>query len=101
MNNWTIRKAGVKYCGNCNPKIDGIDLLTELKLLVGESITFVPWHEANIDLLLIISGCVTDCASRPNYHGPTIVLADLPVDPGFASKRDLLLALKVKIDHIR
>lgn len=71
-------RVGVKYCGNCNPLIDGKNLLKEIKREASDSkldIEFLSWHEQNFDVLLVISSCPVDCASRPEYISEELIIA--------------------------
>ena len=61
-------KVAVKYCGNCNPQLDALTFIDELKKM-NSDIQFVNSMDDDGDALLIISGCPVDCASRPNHHG--------------------------------
>ena len=67
-----MRKIGLKYCGNCNPQINSGAIVNRLMEKTRDKFTFVSWEAKDIDLLLIMSGCATDCATRPDYPGPII-----------------------------
>ncbi|WP_027366060.1 hypothetical protein [Desulfotruncus alcoholivorax] len=71
-------ELGVKFCGNCNPVINSKEILAKLTGLLPECKFTVPG--ANMAALLILSGCVTDCATRPDFNVDTIVVAGLSVD---------------------
>lgn len=71
-------ELGVKFCGNCNPVIDSMRILVELTRLLAECKFTTPGP--NVAALLILSGCVTDCATRPDFDIDTIVVAGLSVD---------------------
>jgi len=72
-------KVGVKFCGNCNPRVDMPALLRDLAGRA-EGITFVRWDEAGYDVLLVLSGCARDCATRPPFAGPVVVATSESVD---------------------
>ena len=72
-------KVGVKFCGNCNPQRDMPELLNLLSI-VTEKIRFVRWQEPPFEILLILSGCPVDCATRPEFFGPCIVVTNESVD---------------------
>ena len=60
----SISRAAIKFCGGCNPCIDRGQLARSIR----ENLTgFVRWvsAEEEVDLLLIVSGCVTACIDRP------------------------------------
>ena len=64
----SVLKVAVKFCGNCNPHISPKDILKGIKTDLekrGAQIEWVPLAEADTDVLLVISGCEVDCASRP------------------------------------
>jgi len=67
--------VGYKFCGNCNPYLDTKQLLLDLKKELSGEVEFVFWRDSSFDMLLTISGCLCDCAQRPDYLGPTIVVA--------------------------
>jgi len=93
-------KVGLKYCGNCNPRVNGRQIITDLQLILGDTCNFVPWNETDLDLLLIISGCTVDCATRPDCHAPTIVVAASYINHVLVCKEDFMLTLKGNIDDI-
>ena len=72
-------RVGVKFCGNCNPLVDMGAVLRELSALSSD-VTFVPWNNGNYVVLLVLSSCGRDCATRPAFAGPVIEVADLTVD---------------------
>lgn len=78
--------VGVKFCGNCNPQIDTAGLLTKLKK---SRYSFVPWSESNYHVLLILSACPTDCATRPPFYGPVLSVAGGAVDGYCIPERQL------------
>jgi hypothetical protein len=82
-------KVGVKFCGNCNPHLDCPKLLQEL-IQEARGIRFVHWSETDFDLLLILSACPIDCATRPDFQGPTVIVSGSMVDRRTMSE-DLLL----------
>ena len=66
-------RVGVKYCGNCNPRIDAPGIIKTLASAEGAP-SFVRWSDpAGYDVLLIFSGCQVGCASHPPFDGPVIV----------------------------
>ncbi|GAB6172119.1 hypothetical protein JCM15765_15970 [Paradesulfitobacterium aromaticivorans] len=69
-----IDKIGLKYCGNCNPAINTGELAAKLKCEFPNK-QFVRWDEDGIKVLIVLSGCARDCATRPPFTGPVIVVA--------------------------
>lgn len=71
--------VGVKYCGHCNPIIVGPQVIEIIKRLAPD-LEFVSWQEQEMDILLILSGCTSDCATRPEFDGPVINVAASSVE---------------------
>jgi len=72
-------KVGVKYCGNCNPQIDGPALVKKIGAEMPEA-EILPADSPEIEALLIVSGCPVDCATRPSYRGRTVVVGGANID---------------------
>lgn len=72
-------RVGVKYCGNCNPQIDGSELVNKIRAKMPEA-EVLPAASPEIDALLVVSGCPVDCATRPLFSGPTVVVGGATVD---------------------
>lgn len=91
--------VGVKYCGNCNPVIDSKKILN---VLVEEmpGYRFGP-PDAGIDALLVLCGCETDCATRPDLQVRTIVVAGLSVDYASYQEEDIPAVVKKKLLKIK
>jgi hypothetical protein len=81
-------KVGVKFCGNCNPHKDMTNVLQTLMALE-KSIQFVSWQETPYDVLLILSGCPVDCATRPEFIGSHVIVTSESVDHVLAAESDL------------
>ena len=71
--------VGVKYCGHCNPIIEGPQVIEVIKRL-DPDLQFVSWQELKKDILIIFSGCTSDCATRPQFDGPVINVAGSSVE---------------------
>ena len=91
-------KVAVKYCGHCNPLIHGPSILDTVKKQL-DNVQFVNSANDKGDMLLVISGCPVDCATRPPHSGPVITAAGFSIDgqsvnqaelPGEIVKRILL-----------
>lgn len=94
-------RVGIKFCGNCNPVLDTVELA---RALAGASeIEFVHWEGFEYDALLILSGCAVDCASRPDFRGPTVIVAGNHINRVPRPLEDLLdgilVALNQAINH--
>lgn len=72
-------RVGVKFCGNCNPYVDMPALAGDLAAQA-EGVTFVCWEDADYDVLLVLSSCSCDCATRPPFAGPVIIATSEAVD---------------------
>jgi hypothetical protein len=72
-------RVGVKFCGNCNPFIDTGAVLQELKAQA-DGVVFVPWDDDSYSVLLVLSSCGKDCATRPAFAGPVIEVTDTSID---------------------
>lgn len=73
-----LLRIGVKFCGNCNPKIPGGEIFREIKDKAQELLTeaeFVSADSTDIGVMLVISGCPVDCATRPQGSYPEVVVA--------------------------
>lgn len=89
MSKLSSRLVGVKFCGNCNPRLDTVGLLKELQSRAVRTV-FVSWTVPGIDALLILSGCPADCASRPEFAGEVTVVAGNSLN-GWEIYRDRLV----------
>lgn len=89
-------KIGVKYCGHCNPYLDGPDLIKELQRL-NLDLIFTTYDAGNIDLLLIISACQADCATRPDYEDERIIVGGHTIDFAPVSPDQLPAVLSRKL----
>ena len=57
-----MQKVGIKYCGGCNPYYDRVALVKELESRLKGKVEFVSAADDDIDFLLAVEGCGTDCA---------------------------------------
>ena len=71
--------VGIKYCGHCNPIIEGPEVIEIIHSLEPD-LEFVSWEEQKKEILLILSGCASDCATRPQFDGPVVNVAGSSVD---------------------
>ncbi len=69
----TSIRIGIKFCGNCNPYVDTIELLDKLKSHY-KKMEFVKWDEEDYLILLILNSCPVGCATHPDFSGPTIIV---------------------------
>jgi hypothetical protein len=71
-------KVAVKFCGNCNPQISGGEIFQDIKAktaAICKEVEFVSWESPDADVLVVISGCSVDCATRPQGSPQKIVVA--------------------------
>ncbi len=66
VGNFNLPRLAIKFCGGCNPSYER----GEVSRIVKESLTKVRWVsvDAETDLLIIINGCNTSCAQRPEIE---------------------------------
>lgn len=64
-----VIRCGVKFCGGCNPKYDRGKAFTRFKAKFENRICFdIAQEGIAYDLLLIIGGCGSCCASYDQYN---------------------------------
>jgi hypothetical protein len=61
-------KVALKYCGSCNPQVELGPIARRLRELVASAVTFVPLAGGEADLVIILNGCLTACADRPDVR---------------------------------
>jgi len=67
----------IKFCGGCNPSIERGLIARTIREALKDEVRWVP-AEGAADLLLIIGGCLTACADRPEVKekaGEFLVIA--------------------------
>ncbi|WP_366922255.1 hypothetical protein MFMK1_002700 [Metallumcola ferriviriculae] len=83
------KAIGVKFCGNCNPELDSMDLFNFLKEKF-PCYRFITGDYSNISCLIILGGCETDCATRPEIKDvPVISVAGHTLNRTKLSYQDL------------
>ena len=60
----SFSRVAIKFCGGCNPIIDRGQLARSIRENLTGLVRWVPTEE-EMDLLLIISGCLSACVDRP------------------------------------
>ena len=58
-------KIGIKFCGNCNPHINPMKIYEKLKDNLPQHIKIIDKDLPEMEVLLVLSSCPVDCASRP------------------------------------
>jgi hypothetical protein len=85
-------RVGVKFCGNCNPLADLRAVMQELSAQAND-VAFVAWDDDEYDVLLILSSCSRDCATRPAFAGPLIEATDASINGWPVATADLPAAI--------
>ena len=62
-----IPRMAIKFCGGCNPMIEREPLAQTIRQGLSGKVLWVTWEEKP-DFLLIINGCLTACADRPDIQ---------------------------------
>ncbi|HDZ23968.1 MAG TPA: hypothetical protein ENH70_05450 [Desulfobacteraceae bacterium] len=62
-------RAGVKYCGGCNPEYDRVALVEQIKGRLEGKVSFVPSESEGVDIILAVHGCRTACADLSGFRG--------------------------------
>lgn len=85
----------VKYCGGCNPEIDRVRVVEEVRSWAAERgvpVEYAAGEEAPAtgDLLLVVSGCGVDCATRPpGYEDMVVVVAGRSLEGELVPEEEL------------
>lgn len=58
------KKIGVKFCGGCNPLYGRGEAFKKISAKLNSGVEFTRYDAADIDGLLLIAGCSTDCVDR-------------------------------------
>jgi hypothetical protein len=80
-----VPRLAIKFCGGCNPVIERGQLARIIRRDLAEGVRWASAEE-EVDLLLIINGCLTACADRPEVKekaaqslliaGPAVFLSE-------------------------
>lgn len=60
-------KIGIKYCGGCNPSFDRKQFVNLLKKEFNDTTFEDADRNTCYDLMLVICGCVRECANSIDY----------------------------------
>jgi len=63
--------------------------LLETLIFLTRDIHFVRWQETPFEVLLILSSCSVDCATRPEFSGPCVIATNESVDHCLVSEDEL------------
>jgi len=60
-------RLAIKFCGGCNPVGERVAIAQIIRKNLSENAQWVS-GEGQVDLLLMIEGCLTGCADRPEIR---------------------------------
>lgn len=63
------RRIGLKYCGGCNPRHDRVETVAIIKEGLKNHVEFVSYDDADVEGILIVTGCPTACVDRMPFAG--------------------------------
>ncbi len=63
-------RLAIKFCGGCNPEVERGTIAQMLRHFLGADVLWSS-PEEETDLLVVIEGCSTACAARPEVTGKT------------------------------
>ena len=66
-------KVGIKYCGGCNPRYDRREFVSKLLAAHRDWDAENVREEAHYDLLYVIGGCTSCCASYSQYSADKVI----------------------------
>ena len=61
-------RLAVKFCGGCNPEYSRSSLIRFIRQEVSAKGRWIAREESKADLVLILDGCRTGCADRPEVQ---------------------------------
>lgn len=95
---------GIKYCGGCNPVIDRAKLVQEInRQLPAEFILANNQNNDQWDIGILICGCLTACADKPDFKNLTrkwIVVAGHSVDLENVPEEKLAAIVTDKLNNL-
>ena len=93
------KRIGVKFCGNCRPCIDAMEIYNALKISM-EKYEVGFWTEgAKPDCLVLINSCTAACVSTPGFSGPIIAVAPDSIDSRPVNEKNLVSGLVTRIQE--
>lgn len=70
-------KAGIIFCGGCNPYFDREKLFKQVAAEFSDICDFIPYDEGSVyDIIVLINGCQSECLMEADYNGKLIVIND-------------------------
>ncbi|WP_406677113.1 hypothetical protein [Moorella sp. ACPs] len=89
-------KAGIKFCGFCNPDFDAAALFEQLKSLT-PGVTYVSHGDPEASIILYLSGCSKDCAARGAIKEPKIIVGGAKVNYKAVPTAELATRISVEL----
>jgi len=62
------RRAGIKYCGGCNPRYDRVDFVRRMQAAAGGRIRWTGFEDPACNLLVIVNGCERACIRPADFR---------------------------------
>jgi hypothetical protein len=69
IENTTLKRVGLKYCGGCNPSFDRVEYVREIQRAAGGRIEWVTLDAGNFSSLLAVCGCDKQCVELADQGG--------------------------------
>ena len=93
-------RVGVKFCGHCAPRMDMAELCKTLRARAPELVFGYYARDPAVDVRLITTAGPAECARRPNYPGPVILVPPDTVDPGPTPPEQLCSSILRRIQAV-
>jgi hypothetical protein len=59
-------KVGLKYCGGCRAGYDRVAMVDTIRERLAQKVEFVAADSEDVQMILIVTGCSTACATLDN-----------------------------------
>jgi hypothetical protein len=83
----TSVRAGLKYCGGCDPTFDRSEFVKDLTASLGFAVQWVSFEDENISCLLIVNGCEIACVDPKEFESKGLRIFSISSDePGNKEK---------------
>ena len=75
------KRVSINFCGGCNSQINRSEIAQKVQERLTEMGYLVFFNESNLDLIIYLSGCSSNCAQRySTNHIPSLVVAASTLD---------------------
>jgi len=99
-----MNQIGVKFCGGCNPQIDSLAVIRELRSILPEGHQLVTNPQRGAwETALLICACPTACADRPEIRELAhhwILVSGPMVDSMLVSENELSIVVAKKLCNL-